>query len=332
MFRRKTKPIASVYESIAVLEQIKIGGLQQTILIRGENVNNPIMLFLHGGPGTAQIGFAPKFQKQLEKNFMVVNWDQRGAGLSFLPEIKKADLSIETMVGDVLEVIDYLVKRFRHTKLFLVGHSWGTILGVKVSKQIPQRLYAYIAIGQVVNMKEGEKISYDFTIEKAKELKSEKAQRELMKAEFNPEDMKYLGTQRKWLVKLGGSYRGVKMYDLLFSNILFASEYTIKDWLKYLKAVRFSIESLWPSILETNFFESVPALDVPVYFMSGTSDFQTPFSLVEKYFVSLECPHKEMIWFDNSAHLPNFEESGKFYEECLRIKQRTLPRVNEYRA
>lgn len=324
MFIRKTQNVQSEFESISTLEEVMIGNLKQSILIRGENVTNPIMLFLHGGPGTAQIGFAPKFQRNLEKDFIVVNWDQRGAGLSYSSNVKKDHLTIENMVNDTIQIVDYLLKRFNQPKLFLVGHSWGTVLGVLTTKQIPQFIYSYIGIGQVVNMKEGEKISYEYTVKKANELKNSKALQELNRVEYKPAEMKYLGIQRKWLAKFGGSFIGVSMYNLIFSNMLFATEYTIKDWFNYLKAAKLSLKSLWTQLLEIDFLTTVPKLEVPVYFFAGKHDFQTPAQLAEQYYNILECPSKELIWFENSAHLVNFEEPDKFYDECLKIKEKTI--------
>jgi pimeloyl-ACP methyl ester carboxylesterase len=324
MFIKKTKKIKSEFESISTLEYISIGGLEQSILIRGENVNNPLMLFLHGGPGTAQIGFAPKFQGDLEKNFIVVNWDQRGAGLSYSKDIRIEDITIENMANDTVELIEYLLKRFNQPKLYLVGHSWGTILGLLVTKKVPNLIYAYIGIGQVVNMKEGEKISYDYTIRKAKNLKNKKALKELMRVEFNPADLKYLRVQRKWLTKFGGSFIGITKYNLIYSNILFATEYTMKDWMSYIKAGKFSLYALWNQVLDINFLETAPKLDIPIYFFAGKHDFQTPFQLVEQYFHTLKCPNKELIWFENSGHLLNYEEYQKFNRECIKIKENTL--------
>ncbi|OIK10348.1 hypothetical protein BIV60_21615 [Bacillus sp. MUM 116] len=328
MFSRKTKEINSEFESISSLEEISIGGFKQTILIRGENIKNPLMLFLHGGPGTAQIGFAAKFQRDLEKNFTVVNWDQRGAGLSYSMDLKKEDLTIEKMVDDTIELIQYLLRRIDQPKLFLVGHSWGSVLGVLASKKAPEYIYGYIGIGQVVNMREGEKISYEYTINKAKDLNHKKALKKLMEIEFNPFDMKYLGAQRKWLVKLGGSFIGVKMYDLVYSNILFRSEYTMKDWLTLIKAGKFSLDSLWEQLMEINFIDTASKLEIPVYFIAGRHDYQVPSQLAEKYFEILECPHKELIWFENSGHLSNYEEVENFNAECLKIKENTFNLAN----
>jgi pimeloyl-ACP methyl ester carboxylesterase len=324
MFSRKTKEIDSQFESITNLEEVMLGGLKQSILIRGENINNPLMLFLHGGPGTAQIGFAPKFQRELEKHFTVVNWDQRGAGLSYSKGLKKEDLTIENMVNDTVELIQHLLTRFKQPKLFLVGHSWGTVLGVKTSQKVPELIYGYIGIGQVVNMREGEKVSYDYTIRKAKDLNNKKAQKELMSKEFNPTDMKFLKVQRKWLTKFGGSFIGVSMYNLVYSTMLFRSEYTMKDWMRFLKAGKFSLDSLWEQIVDVNLLETAPRLETPVYIFAGKHDYQTPFPLAEQYFHTLECPHKELIWFENSGHLLNYEEVEKFNEECIKIKENTL--------
>ncbi|OLS40280.1 alpha/beta fold hydrolase [Bacillus sp. MRMR6] len=321
MFSRKTKKINSKYKSISVLENVIIGGLNQSILIRGENVNNPLMLFLHGGPGTAQIGFAPKFQSNLEKNFTVINWDQRGAGLSYTKNIRKEDLTIENMVNDTVELVTYLLGRFNQEKIFLVGHSWGTVLGILTVKKVPELIHAYIGIGQVVNMKDGEKISYDYTLRKANDLKNKKALKELSEVEFNPNDLNYLDIQRKWLTKFGGSFVGVTMYNLIYSNMLFATEYTIIDWMSYMRSGKFSLDALWQELVKLNFLETITELEVPVWFLVGKYDYQTPFQLVEQYFNTLECSKKELVWFENSGHLLNYEETDKFNEVCLKIKE-----------
>jgi pimeloyl-ACP methyl ester carboxylesterase len=322
MFFRKTKKIHSEFESISSLEEVILGNVKQTILLRGENVDNPIMLFLHGGPGSAQIGFAPKFQRKLEKDFIVVNWDQRGAGLSYSADLSPEQLTIENIVNDTIELVTNLLKRFKQPKLFLAGHSWGSVIGVLVAKQIPQFLYSYIGIGQVVNMKKGEKISYDYTLEKASELRNSMAVRELHRLYFDPADFHYLNVQRKWLAKFGGSMIGVNSYSLIISNMLFATEYTVKEWIRYPKAAKLSLNKMWKPLLGIDFLSTVPKLEVPVYFFVGQHDFQTPTELTEQYYELLECPYKEFIVFEDSAHMLNFEEPEKFYQECLRIKER----------
>jgi pimeloyl-ACP methyl ester carboxylesterase len=118
---------------IDAIEKIKIGGIEQWISLRADDITNPIILFLHGGPGTAQISFSRKSQYKLEKDFLVVNWDQRGAGKSYAHSIRKDDMKIENFILDAEEIIEVLLQRFRQKKVFLVGHSWGSIIGAKLS-------------------------------------------------------------------------------------------------------------------------------------------------------------------------------------------------------
>lgn len=322
MFIRKTKKIVSAFESIAALEDVMIGGVRQTILLRGENTANPILFFLHGGPGSAQIGFAPKFQRELEKEFIVVNWDQRGSGLSFSSDINKEELTVENILNDTIELIAYLLRRFKQQKLFLVGHSWGSVLGVLAAHKKPEYIHSYIGIGQVVDVHDGEKLSYEFVMEKARDLKKSKAIKDLEGIEFNPADMKFLDVKGKWLSTFGGSIVGVGLYNLIYSNMLFGTEYTLKDWITYMKAGKLSLETIWPQLTNIDFRKSIPRLEVPVYIFAGTHDYQVPSELSKQYYDLLEAPHKEFIWFENSAHLLNFEEPEKFFKECLRIKEK----------
>jgi pimeloyl-ACP methyl ester carboxylesterase len=172
--------------SIDSVEKVIIGGIEQVVSLRSENINNPIILFLHGGPGTAQIAFSRKSQKKLEKFFIVVNWDQRGAGRSYSSSIKKEDLNIERLVLDTEELTISLLKRFNQPKIFLVGHSWGSIIGLKFSARRPDLIESYIGIGQIVDMKRGEVISYKFTLAEAIKRNNKKAITQLKKIEEPP--------------------------------------------------------------------------------------------------------------------------------------------------
>lgn len=324
MFIRKTSHIKSNELSVASLEKIDLGGLEQTILIRGENIEHPIILFLHGGPGTSQIGFAPKFQKPLEKEFVVVNWDQRGAGLSFSPNLKPEDLTIDDFVKDGIELITYLLKRFDKKKLFLVGHSWGTILGTMIAQQCPELLYSYIGIGQIANMQQGEKISYDYVMKCVRESGDKKALRKLESVEYNPRSQNYLKIQRRLLNKFGASIRNISMYQLIYSNILSINEYKFRDWLASVRGGRLSLRYLWDEILTIDFMTQVKALKVPTYIFAGQYDYQTPFELSKAFLDQLDAPYKAFIQFEHSAHAPNFEEAEKFCEEVVKIKKSNL--------
>jgi pimeloyl-ACP methyl ester carboxylesterase len=149
---------------ISEIYPMELGAYKQWVMIRGENKNNPLLLFLHGGPGTTNIGVAAETQKLLEKNFVVVNWDQLGGGLSYNKKIPKEALTIDKMVEYSNELIQYLLKRFQREKIYLVGHCWGSLIGILVAQKYPESIEKYIGVSQVVDGKLNEKYAYEYRI------------------------------------------------------------------------------------------------------------------------------------------------------------------------
>ncbi|MEA4926992.1 MAG: alpha/beta hydrolase [Syntrophomonadaceae bacterium] len=314
----KMTPIGNKkYSRIDVKEKIMLGGVEQWIALRSSSTHNPILLFLHGGPGTAQISFSRKSQSQLEKDFLVVNWDQRGAGRSYKSTLKKDEMRIEHFVKDGEELAEALLQRFNHKKLFLIGHSWGSIIGAHLSAKRPDLFWAYIGIGQVVNMDRGEKLSYKFTLDEAHRENNPKAIRELEKIGEPPyKDLSAAGVQRKWLARFNGeTYKGTSLGTIL-KNVSIRDLGPL-DLFKFIKGAMFSLKSLEEEQNKVNLFIDVPEINVPVFFCSGRRDYNVPFELVVEYMAKLRAPHKEMIWFEKSAHLPNFEEPDVFHDFCL---------------
>ncbi|MED3801717.1 alpha/beta hydrolase [Lysinibacillus xylanilyticus] len=301
------------------VEKVVIGEIEQLVSLRSKNTNNPILLFLHGGPGTAQIAFSRKSQKKLEEFFIVVNWDQRGAGGSFSTSLKMEDLNIERFVLDTEELTTYLLDRFNQKKIFLVGHSWGSIIGLKFSSRRPDLIEAYIGIGQVVDMKRGEKLSYKFTLAEAIRRNNEKAITQL-KAIGEPPYKKVNdgGIQRKWLSKFNGSTYNGSLFGIIFKNISMKDIKSLKI-IKFIKGSILSLNSLEDEMNTVNFLEEIPEINVPVYFCCGRMDYTVPSELVEEYYVKLSAPHKKIVWFEKSAHLPNFEEVEKFSNLCISL-------------
>ena len=302
--------------SIASLEKVKIGGIDQWIIIRGHDKNYPILLFLHGGPGSNEGFFAYKFQRDLEEHFIVVNWDQRGAGKSFSKKIPKESMNIEQFILDTSELIKLLLNRFNKKKLYLVGHSWGSILGTLVVSRYPEIIQAYIGVGQVVNILENEKVSYQFTIDQAKKLGKKKALKQLKKLEPYPEkditDANTLKKQRKWLTKFGGVIHNETNWWSYIKIALGSPEYSLKDMIKFVRGSKLSIEALWEELFEIDFPSQITELKIPIYICMGRYDYNTPFELAEKYFNQIKAPKKEFIWFENSAHMLHIEEAEKF--------------------
>lgn len=314
--------------SVASLEKVKLGGIEQWITIRGYDVRNPLLLFLHGGPGSGEILFANLSKKkrlfsQLERSFVFVNWDQRGCGKSYSDLIPKESMNIKQFISDTRELAEILIKRFNKQKIYLVGHSWGSALATLVVQSYPELFEACVCIAPVVNMYEGEKISHQFALLKAKEANNQQAIKELEKFSVPvslPNDSQaylsnYLETKMKWLSRFSTTkYKGKIFRKLAFILLgLLSPEYSGGDTISFATKAIFSRYSMWNELMEINFFQQVLQLKVPTYFCLGRLDYIAPSQLTEKYYQLLEAPYKKLIWFDESGHSPHVEESKKFY-------------------
>lgn len=306
--------------SIASLEEVKLGGLEQWLLIRGKDINKPVLLIVHGGPGSPEMPFFRHYNEGLEDDFIVVNWDQRGSGKSFSSQIPEGQLSMDHFISDTHELTQYLKEKFNKEKIYLLGHSWGSAIGFYAIKNHPEDYYAYIGVGQVVSMSEGERISYEYTLQKAREKNNKQAIEELEKIGYPP----YVGDgffdklmkQRNWLTVFGGSLYGKTSYDEIVKIILFCEEYSFSDKINYLLGAKRSLEILWEPLMKVN-LNSINEVEIPVYFVAGRSDYQVPSVLLEKYFETLKAPQKDLIWFEKSAHSAMFEESEKFHKTMV---------------
>ena len=326
MLYRRTPTIPG-NESIAELRTVEINGVKQTLLLRGENRRNPIVLFLHGGPGTAQISFARRWLKELEKDYVVVNWDQRGAGLSYSSAVPKESMTIEQFIEDTRAVSELLLEWFGQEKLFLVGHSWGTALGTLTAARYPHLFHAYIGMGQVAAMADNEAVSYRFTLETARQRGLTKAVRELERIGPPPYSLKALGIQRKWLGRFGGVTHRGSMERLVVAAMLMSTEYTLADVVRFARGAQFSLAHLWDELMTINLPVQVPHLEMPVYYIVGRHDMNTPWELAVDYFNRLSAPSKELIWFEQSAHLLVGEEPEKFAKVMRKVLQDHRNRV-----
>jgi pimeloyl-ACP methyl ester carboxylesterase len=311
--------------SIAAIQKIELGGINQFIMLRGKNVNNPILLFLHGGPGYSQISFARKYQKEQEESFIVVNWDQRGSGMSYSNNIPNESMNREQFIEDTNELIEYLCKRYNKEKVYLVGHSWGSELGMYVVDRYPERIAAFISVGQLVHGAKNESLSYDYTLERAKKENNEKALADLLRIGKPPYKnfLSDMMVQRKWLKEYGGAEKKVNtLKDIVVASI-FSLEYKGIDGIKLAIGSKFSADTMFSSTLEkVDIMSDIPKVKVPVYFCVGKYDYNTPSELTKEYYEQLVAPEKELIWFEESAHFPHFEEPKKFNEIVLGIKEK----------
>jgi pimeloyl-ACP methyl ester carboxylesterase len=316
--------------SIASLEEIELGGYRQTVLLRGRDVRNPVLLYLHGGPGSSELPLVRHFNRALEDHYIVVLWDQRGAGKSYSPFIPADTMTIEQFLQDGHELVTILQKRFKKDKIYLVGHSWGSVLGLTMAYRHPGLFHAYIGIGQAVDFLEGEKISLRYVLQRAREQNNAEAIAQLEALKDYPSLdghwMRDVITQRRWLGEFGGVLYGKKGMQSLFF-VERPPEFSVFEFVPFFLGSLRSLDLLWPQILRNgDFRKTAPELQVPVYFVTGRHDYNVPFALTEAYYSRLRAPKKTLIWFERSAHMPNFEEPEKFNDLMIhRVLQETGP-------
>ncbi len=311
---RRRRPEA---QHCASLEHVMIGGVKQWIMIRSEDISNPVLLLVHGGPGTSQLGLMRRSTQQLERHFTVVNWDQRGAGKSFGALKNGTDMSIDRFVRDILELTEHLAGRFGQQRVTLVGHSWGSVISAMAVARRPELFTAYVGIGQMSSMLESERLSFAWTLEQSAAAGDAAAVKTLVQCGPPPyagDWQKKFMTQRRILGKRGGEYHGSRSgaFPVVIRALLCSSEYTMMDRINFFRGIFASVRRVFPELMTVDLFAQVPALEVPVWFMLGRHDWEVPAVLSERYCEALRAPAKRLIWFEHSAHMPNTEERDEF--------------------
>jgi pimeloyl-ACP methyl ester carboxylesterase len=283
----------------------------------------PLLVVLHGGPGVPNRHGFFALHALLTTAFLVVTYDQRGAGGSYF-HTPKDSLRLEVYLQDLHELVAYLKERFAQKKVYLLGGSWGTELGTLYAFYFPEDVAAYVGYGQVVNGHLNEDLSYEFTLDEAKKRKDRRALKTLAKI-GPPVDGIYrpvyrgLMKQRALLRKYGGhSLAKEPFFRSFVKPVLFSGEYSLKDIVGYLRGVRFSLQNAWPHIVHYDFARDVHKFQVPIYIFQGTLDQNTPSALIQSYFDKIEAPKKLLLWFAASSHSPLSEEPEKFHEALLR--------------
>lgn len=279
--------------SIQASQSIDVGGIKQWIKIDGEDDHAPVLLFLHGGPGNSAMSYSDRFTTELKQHFVVVLWDQRASGQTAELNQSPEPLTVSLFLSDAIEVIDYLRNRFLKEKIYLIGHSWGGYLGMRVAIEKPQWLAGYFAVSPMINQLESERLSLQAMNDSAIKTNNLKELAELSQIKIPFENGDQLFYHRKWLSKLMGSTSPTKAKVNVWAN----------TWLR-----------VFNEASQTNFIKSTPELACPVYFLIGSNDYQTHFNLAETYYQQVVCPEKKLYWFSHSAHNPHLTESGKFQE------------------
>jgi proline iminopeptidase len=300
--------------SVAELVRVPVGGIPQTLLLRGHDRRRPVLLVLHGGPGGSAMPLAHHFSGELERHFVVAHWDQRGAGKSYRPDIPAASMTTAQMVADCAEVAAHLAQRFGQPHVLVLGHSWGTELAVRTLQQYPALFGGYVGVAQVVDKQRAEAISWQFALVGARRVGDREAEARL--AALQPPG--YQGRiadllfQRSCVLRYGGTLFDPSLDRRLFWKCFESHEYSLQDLRRLKAGSTFSLQALWNDRLDLDLVRDVPALPVPVLLLQGRCDRITPGELTQAWFDRLQAPRKQMVWFERSGHCPLFEEPERF--------------------
>lgn len=300
-----------------------LGGARQVVSVRGADRDNPIILFVHGGPGAVEMPMAWMFERPWEDFFTVVQWDQRGAGRSYPlndPKALAPTLTPDRYRDDTIELIELLRRKYGKRKIILMGHSWGSIVGLSVAAKRPDLLYAYVGIGQVIDIRANERVGYDWTLAQARKAHDAEAIRALEAIAPYPGsgaiDLGKLDVERKWSIRYGALAAGRDNADFYFDSPSLSPDYTPGDIQAWSDGSKFTMSTMFGQLASIS-FEPLTKLDVPVVLLLGRHDYTVPVPIAASWFTRLRAPQKKLIWFENSAHLPMVEEPGHVLRTLL---------------
>lgn len=303
--------------SISELVDVQINGTKISLMLRGDNIAYPIILFVHGGPANSEIPYVRKYQDMLEQNFLVVHYDQRASGKSFHFMEDYSNLSIKEHVDDLDAVTDYLRERFHKQKIILIGHSFGTYIATIAASEHPEKYTAYIGIGQKGDPNESEYDSLNFCIQQAQKAGNQKDYTYLKNIEMDVRNLKII-TPREYVRKYGGTAIKIDDVDDLVKGLFWGTEYNFYDVITYCVGALYSQSKLIKESQEQPLPQIVKELDLPFYFIMGEQDYMTSVSAASHYFQDIACKYEhELIVYSGCAHFPQFEEEERFYEWML---------------
>lgn len=316
--------------SIAALEQVELNGSQQWITIRGRDIDNPVLLFLAGGPGGSELVMTRRYLGALEEHFVIVNWDQPGTGKSY-NAVPFEQLTLERYIDDAYALTRYLQERFHQDKIYVFGESWGSILGMLLIEQHPELYYALVTTGQMVDPVENDTLGYELAIELLTEqgrLEDAEGLRRNGAPPYRSDELigKFSAINNVLNAYMESHAHGEGTGHNLMLDSLGAQEYGLLDKVYWLLGLARTFTTVYPQLDNLDLRTEVPRVEVPVYFVRGRWDVNAVNSLAEEYFAMLEAPHKEWIWFENSAHTPSWDEPTHFVDVMINtVLAQTLP-------
>jgi pimeloyl-ACP methyl ester carboxylesterase len=306
------KPLAG---SISEKVFITINGVKQGMFIRNKNAAHPVLLYLHGG--MPDYFLTRKYPTGFEDDFTVVWWEQRGSGISFSADIPPETMTLEQMISDTLELTNYLRRRFGQEKIYMMGHSGGTFIGIQAAARAPELYHAYVGVAQMANQLKSEKLAYDYMLEHFKANGNANMVRRLEAAPVTlasgtPAAYRAVRDGAMHSQGIGTTHDMKSVVTGIFLPSWASREYTLMEKINMWRGKsRAGVSVLWDRMISTDLAQGVTQLDLPVYFCCGIYDYTVSFSEAKAYFERLKAPLKGFYTFEHSAHSPMFEEPEK---------------------
>ncbi len=308
---------------VDILEKVEIGGVDQWIMANGKSDDLPVLLWLHGGPGAAIMSGGRYFNGPLEDEFIVVHWDQRGAGKSNSEDIDESTLNVDQFVSDVESMTEYLKERFGKEKIFLMGHSWGSYIGILSVSKNPENYYGYIGISQIVALQEQQVLAHAELVKRIEnDIGDGKKKRNLRKlSELDGPPYAYHGDYVSFarLMSEYGMNIDVSLLELAFLGVG-SGVYDVRDLVHWVEGARRGGRPMWNDPKALDIPDYISSLDVPCLFIFGEDDYSTPFVVAQEFLEDMETPQKEIVVFEDTAHVPFIKERDKFTKEVLDFK------------
>ncbi|WP_205519604.1 alpha/beta hydrolase [Pyxidicoccus caerfyrddinensis] len=306
-------------------EKVRIGGIDQWVSIRSRDLRNPVLLVIHGGPGWVAMPTSWYFAHGWDEFFTVIQWDQRGAGKTYVANDAATvtpTLTVDRMHADAEELASWARKTFGKQKLFVLGHSWGSLLGLTLAERHPEWLHAYIGVAQGIDAGESERRGWAWTMEQARAAKNEEAIRDLgsiapYAVGKTPVPVKDILLQRRWLNFFGGA--AYRRPDASFEGaaVNLSPEYTDEDVRQVWKAQELSVEKLLSAVLTAD-LSHVKRLKTPLILFLGRHDYNVSSTVAAEWFAGVKAPSKQLVWFEQSGHEMMAEEPGKVLLSLVR--------------
>lgn len=300
-------------DSISEKLWIDVNGVEQGMFIQGRDRSNPVLLFLHGGPGMPEYFLTEHYPTGLENDFTVAWWDQRGAGLSYRPGIAPETVTVEQLVSDTIAVSDYLRTRFAAERIYLMGHSGGSFIGIQAASRAPDRFHAYIGVAQMSFQLKSELLAHDHMLQQYRERGDRHMVGKLEAARptlTGPLPQPYAALRDGAMHELGiGTTRDMRsVITGVFLPSWLSRQYTLGEKVNIWRGKVFSMRRLRDEMFATDLKRVVDDVPLPVYFVHGRYDYTCSYPEARAFFDSLKAPAKGFYTFEQSAHSPPFEE------------------------